>query len=147
VPGSLIASSGHWVYPLSGRMFCALCGHRMQGSFNHDAIHYRCKFTADRAPVSDLEHPKSVYVRESLNVPKMDRWLAQLFDPPNIENTVAMATVEPIPANRFPAATKDTGSEKPGGLIPVDVLQGPSTATCPVRRIAMFVCQFEGLIV
>ena len=31
------------------------------------------------------DHPKSVYVRESAIVPKLDEWIATLFDPANIE--------------------------------------------------------------
>lgn len=63
-------------YVLSGRVHCSLCGHRMQGNFNHDAYHYRCKFTSDRASISGLDHPKSVYVRESghrLEARRVDR--------------------------------------------------------------------------
>lgn len=75
------------VYVLSGRVHCALCGHRMQGNFSHDAHHYRCKFTSDRAPVPGLDHPKNVYVRESAIVPKLDAWIGQLFDPANLDAT------------------------------------------------------------
>ena len=63
----------------------ALCGHRMQGNVNHDAHHYRCKFPPRRAPVPGLDHPKSVYVRESAIVPKLDEWIASLFDPANLD--------------------------------------------------------------
>ena len=77
------------IYVLSGRVHCGLCGHRVQGNLNHDAHHYRCKFTSDSAPVAGLDHPKNVYVRESTIVPKLDEWIASLFDPVNLDETCA----------------------------------------------------------
>lgn len=74
-------------YVLSGRVHCGLCGHRMQGNVNHDALHYRCKFTSDRAPIPGMDHPKNVYVRESAIVPKLDDWIGSLFAPENLDST------------------------------------------------------------
>jgi site-specific DNA recombinase len=75
------------VYVLSGRMQCALCGHRMPDNFSHDAHHYGCKFTSERAPVPGLNHPKNVYLREDRIVSKLDEWIATLFDPANLDAT------------------------------------------------------------
>jgi site-specific DNA recombinase len=74
------------VYVLSGRVQCGLCGHRMQGNYNHDAPHYRCKFPSDRGTVPGVD-PLSVYVRESAIVPKLDEWIGTLFDPANLDTT------------------------------------------------------------
>ena len=97
-------------YVLSGLVHCALCDHRMQGSFNHDAAHYRCKFASERAPVPGLDHPKVVYVRESAIVPKLDQWIATLFDPPNLDATcdaLAMAGgANDVDHARIEAATR-----------------------------------------
>lgn len=76
-------------YVLSGRVHCSLCGLRMQGNANHGHNHYRCKFTTERAPIPGVEHPKNVYVRESVIVPKLDEWIANLFDPANLTETCA----------------------------------------------------------
>jgi site-specific DNA recombinase len=70
-----------------------LSGHRMEGKFNHDAHHYRCKFTSDRAPVPGLDHPKDVYIRESAIVPKLDAWIGELFDPANLDATCEALTM------------------------------------------------------
>jgi hypothetical protein len=82
----------------------------MQGSFNHDAAHYRCKFASERAPVPGLDHPKVVYVRESAIVPKLDQWIATLFDPPNLDATcdaLAMAGgANDVDHARIEAATR-----------------------------------------
>ena len=74
-------------YMLSGLVTCGLCGRRMQGSYNHDAHHYRCAFPANYAAVKGLDHPKAVYIRESAIVPRLDEWIGKLFDPANLDET------------------------------------------------------------
>jgi site-specific DNA recombinase len=74
-------------YILSGLVTCGLCGRKMQGSYNHEAHHYRCQFPANYAAVKGLDHPKAVYVRESAIVPKLDEWIGTLFDPANLDET------------------------------------------------------------
>jgi site-specific DNA recombinase len=85
-------------YVLSGRVRCGLCGHRMQGNFNHDALHYRCKFPSDRGTVPSMDHSRSVYVKESAVVPKLDEWIGTLFDPatstPHARRSVAGGATE-----------------------------------------------------
>jgi hypothetical protein len=61
----------------------------MQGNPNHGANHYWCRFPAEYALANTVDHPKADYVRESTIVPKLDEWLAQLFDPTNLDGTVA----------------------------------------------------------
>ncbi len=75
------------VYPLSGLVRCAVCGRRMQGSFNHDANHYRCRYPSEYARVKELDHPKAVYVREAAITERLDGWLGQLFAPANLDAT------------------------------------------------------------
>ena len=73
-------------YVLRGMLHCGLCGRRMVGNWNHERPHYRCRFTADfPAPTSD--HPPSLYVREDAILPALDRWLATVFDPENLDAT------------------------------------------------------------
>jgi site-specific DNA recombinase len=83
-------SKGHSTarhYVLSGRVRCSLCGRRMQGTWAHETARYRCKFPAEYALANTLDHPKSAYVRESSIVPKLDDWLAQLFDEAHVDET------------------------------------------------------------
>jgi len=75
-------------YLLSGLVYCAECGRRMQGSWNHDRPYYRCKFPAEYA-VAKSVHPKTVYVREESLTPAIDNWLAELFDDNHINETCA----------------------------------------------------------
>ncbi len=75
-------------YLLSGHVYCAECGRRMQGSWNHKRAYYRCKFPAEYAVAKD-KHPKTIYVREDSLTPAIDQWLAQLFDDEHIDETCA----------------------------------------------------------
>ena len=89
-PTSRKTASGRRCYPLSGLVLCGLCGRRMQGNSNHGANHYRCKFASEYALANKVDHPKNVYLRESAIMPMLDQWLAQVFDPANLEETVAL---------------------------------------------------------
>ena len=78
-------------YILRGLLFCghAACGRRMEGAWNHDKPWYRCK--VDRASVAAKGHghPPTVYVREDRITEALDRWIAELFNATNIDNTLA----------------------------------------------------------
>ena len=75
-------------YVLSGLLWCGACGRRMQGSHNHGAAHYRCRFAAEYGIANAIDHPKTIYVRESVIVPGLDRWLGRLFDPDHLDRTI-----------------------------------------------------------
>jgi len=67
----------------------------MQGTWAHDGARYRCRFPSEYALANTVDHPKSAYVRESAIVPKLDEWLAQLFDDAHLDETceaLAMAS-------------------------------------------------------
>ena len=86
-PGAIKRRQAKRVYVLSGWVHCGLCGLRRQGNFNHATNHYRYKFPSDRGSVPGMDHPRSVYVREDRIVPKLDEWIATLFDPANLDAT------------------------------------------------------------
>lgn len=81
-------SDNHYPYALRGLIFCAVCKRRMQGNWNNGRAHYRCMLKADYAPSGDLPHAKSVYVREDRVLRPLDAWLADLFAPAHLEQTV-----------------------------------------------------------
>jgi site-specific DNA recombinase len=60
----------------------------MQGTFNHDRPHYRCRFPREYALANHTQHPAAVYVREDRIVPSLDRWLATAFTADNVEQTL-----------------------------------------------------------
>jgi site-specific DNA recombinase len=79
-------------YVLRGLIRCSLCGRRMNGSWNHGAAHYRCKFAAEYALAKGVDHPRTVYVREAPILERLDRWLSTVLDEQNLAATVeAMA--------------------------------------------------------
>jgi site-specific DNA recombinase len=80
---------GKRCYALSGLVRCAACGRRMQGQWNHDVAHYRCRFPSEYGLANQVDHPKTAYIRESAIMPKLDEWLAGLFTPTNLDETVA----------------------------------------------------------
>jgi len=84
-------------YVLRQLLCCGVCGRRMQGNWNHGQAHYRCRYPAEYALANRIEHPRTVYLRESAVTPALDRWLAQVFDPSRVEDTIEalVASQEP----------------------------------------------------
>ncbi|WP_239395558.1 zinc ribbon domain-containing protein, partial [Frankia sp. CiP3] len=82
----------HHPYQLRGRMRCGICQRRMQGSWNNGKPHYRCVYPDQYALANHIHHPRSVYIREELIVPHLDRWLARAFTPPRLPATIAALT-------------------------------------------------------
>ncbi len=75
-------------YQLRGLLFCGLCQRRMQGSWNNDKPHYRCIYPTEYALANHTEHPRSLYVREELIVPALDKWLLRAFSPTALPHTI-----------------------------------------------------------
>ena len=69
-------------------LFCGLCHRRMQGSWNNDKPHYRCVYPTEYALANHTEHPPSLYLREELIVPSLDRWLLRAFSPAALPQTI-----------------------------------------------------------
>ncbi|MFB6607868.1 hypothetical protein ACFCXR_26730 [Streptomyces noursei] len=60
----------------------------MQGTFNNGKPHYRCRYTAEYAKSTALDHPLTVYVREELILPALDKWIATTFAPGRLTTTL-----------------------------------------------------------
>ena len=76
-------------YLLRGRLRCGLCERCMQGHWVHQEAYYRCRYPAQYAIATSMRHPKSVYLRQADLLPPLDRWIAKLFDPANLDTTCA----------------------------------------------------------
>jgi site-specific DNA recombinase len=117
---SLIATHGHRpttrkrptqrTYQLTGLVTCAICNRRMPGSFNNGVHYYRCVFPQQYAKVKGMDHPRSVYIRESAITEPLDRWLARLFSTDNLDETCAALAAAGDPdegaAARFKSAER-----------------------------------------
>jgi len=66
--------------------------------------------SAEYALANKVDHPKTVYLREDAVVPRLDAWLAQLFDAANLDATcdaLAMADgVDEVAQARMEAARR-----------------------------------------
>ena len=86
-------------YVLRGLLHCSACGSRMQGSWNHDRANYRCKIPSEYALANKIDHPPTIYVREEHIVPALDAWIATVFDPANLDATVAALAEAQAPSD------------------------------------------------
>ncbi|MCG5220622.1 hypothetical protein [Streptosporangium sp. KLBMP 9127] len=76
----------------------------MQGSWIIGKAHYRCVFPRSYAQANSVDHPRSVYVREELIVEPLDAWLAAVFDPERLPETVrAMEEAQLVDDHRLAA--------------------------------------------
>ncbi len=75
-------------YQLRGRMRHSTCSRKMQGSWNNGRPHYRCTFPDEYGTANGIQHPRSVYIREDLIVPRLDLWIASAFNPARLRETV-----------------------------------------------------------
>jgi DNA invertase Pin-like site-specific DNA recombinase len=77
-------------YVLGGRVRCGYCQRRMEGAVRRWGTYYRCvaRTLVPGSPVLAV-HPKSVYLPEMAVLVPINRWLSKLFDPDNLEGTVA----------------------------------------------------------
>ena len=75
-------------YVLRGLVHCGVCERRMQGQWNHERPYYRCRYPREYGLANRVEHPSNVYVAEHDVLPVLDRWLAGLFAPAELDRTV-----------------------------------------------------------
>lgn len=99
-------------YVLSGLVQCGICDRRMQGAFAHGRAYYRCLYPSEYADIQG-RHPKSVNVRESAILPGLDGWLAQVFDPDQMDTTcdALIAADTPTPLSTPESAPRKTRSK------------------------------------
>ena len=63
-----------------------------------DQAHYRCKLPSEYALANKVEHPPTIYIKESAVVPALDEWIASVLEPSNLD-----ATCEAVAAAQGPA--------------------------------------------
>jgi hypothetical protein len=109
VPQRTKARDATHPYLLRGLLHCGICGRRLQGSARparsaggQTRILYRCEFGATRSIPTELDHPRTVYVREDAIVPKLDAWLAEIVTP----EALSAAQTPPPDAETRDAATR-----------------------------------------
>ncbi len=93
-------------YLLRGIIYCKDCGRRMQGSWNNNSPHYRCRYPDEYASKKGTDHARNVYIRQDSIEPLLDEWLGRVFNPDNIRETCASL------AALAEAETDDQGTER-----------------------------------
>ncbi len=73
-------------YVLGGLVRCGACGRRMEGAWSHGKPYYRCQVHRDD-PIDRGDHPPTIYLKEGAILPKVDEWLAELFDDEHLDDT------------------------------------------------------------
>jgi hypothetical protein len=92
-------------YPLRGLLVCGICGRRMAAQHNHGRAHYRCRYPAEYSLANDVDHPRTVYVREDDVLPALDGRLARIFDPQHLDETCAQLAAASGPNDADQAGT------------------------------------------
>ncbi|MCA2207710.1 recombinase family protein [Nocardia rosealba] len=87
-------------YAFKGLISHESCGRLMQGTWNHDKAHYRCRYPSEYAIANQIDHQLSVYIREDELTGQLDHWLAQIFRPEQVEES--LVTLESAQADRAP---------------------------------------------
>jgi site-specific DNA recombinase len=67
-------------YQLTGLVICGLCGRRAEGHWAHGRARYRCRHGRTSASDAQLEHPKTLYVRQDQLIEQATLQLAHLID-------------------------------------------------------------------
>jgi site-specific DNA recombinase len=77
--------ASHLTFLLSGLVFCADCGSRMEADKRNGKTRYRCRHLR-RYP--GAEHCETIDVWEDALIPQLDTWLAEVFQPDEIEGNI-----------------------------------------------------------
>lgn len=76
-------------YPLRGRVRCAYCERRMEGTPRSTRTYHRCaaRTLVPGSPVL-RGHPKNVYLSEAAVLGPINEWIGHLFERENRDSTV-----------------------------------------------------------
>lgn len=91
-------------YLFRGRITCGACDRRMQSQWSHGDAYYRCRYPDEYGLANRVHHPRNVYLRESGLVKLLDNWLAKVFLPHRIEETIDHMAAAAPPADHAAAA-------------------------------------------
>jgi site-specific DNA recombinase len=76
-------------YALRGLLYCGLCGRKMQAHTASGYVYFRCRYPQEYALAGKINHPRNIFIRESDVTTLLDTWLAKVFAPHRINQTVA----------------------------------------------------------
>ncbi|MFP8959970.1 recombinase family protein [Streptomyces nanhaiensis] len=94
-------------YLFRGRIVCEACTRRMQAQWSHGDAYYRCRFPEQYALANRVPHPRNVYLREKWLTPALDDWLAGVFQPHRLDETIDLMAAAEDPRARAEAAAAE----------------------------------------
>jgi len=68
-----------------GLLRCALCRRLMQGTWNNNALYYRCRVFRETADLDRSQHPANVYLAENRVLGPVQRWFSQAVSTPGVQ--------------------------------------------------------------
>lgn len=85
-------TTGKHTYRLRGLVRCGSCGRKMHGAATAGhPTYYRCVArTLPPDAVARSGHPRTVQVREDVLLTTLNAWLARLFTPPHLDQTISV---------------------------------------------------------
>ncbi len=92
-------------YVLRGAVICAACRRKMQGHWAHDQAYYRCRYPTEYALANRIHHPRNIYLRETWVLAPLDDWLATVFLPHRINDTIELMAAAAAPGHDSDRAT------------------------------------------
>lgn len=78
----------HRSYALRGILYCGLCDRKMLAHPTSDYIYFRCRYPQEYALANKVTHPRNVFIRETEATALLDAWLAKMFAPHRIKETI-----------------------------------------------------------
>ncbi|GAA0523384.1 MULTISPECIES: hypothetical protein [Streptomyces] len=75
----------------------------MQGHWVHEQAYYRRRFPDQFALANRIHHPRDVYLRESWVITPLDDWLAKVFLPRRLDDTIDLMATAAAPARETTA--------------------------------------------
>ncbi|WP_432069869.1 zinc ribbon domain-containing protein [Streptomyces sp. AA1529] len=100
-------------YLLRGALQCGVCGRTMQGHWSHHQAYYRCRFPEQYALANRITHPRNVYLREAWLIRPLDDWLAKIFSPHRLDETVDLMAAATQEVQDRPAAPTPLSKRSP----------------------------------
>ncbi|HET6500879.1 MAG TPA: recombinase family protein [Amycolatopsis sp.] len=96
-------------YLFRGRIRCATCGRKMEGSPRAHGMYYRCPArTLAPGSAALADHPPTVYVKEDPLMEAVNGWLGRLFARENVDQTVADLLASQDDGRTLPSGREST---------------------------------------
>ncbi|MFF7712695.1 hypothetical protein [Streptomyces sp. NPDC007988] len=94
-------------------MRCALCGSKMQPATIRNTVYYRCEFTdQEQALHPELEHPRTVNLREDILCRALDSWVARAFAPDRLTAAITALDHASAAASSAESPTPEQGQAR-----------------------------------